>query len=550
MTPYLEKGVPFKELLTLDVFKHASLIAGAKGLDHLVQRVNVMEVPDINDWVTSNELIITTGYPYRDHPELFLELIPLLVQKGVAGLGIKPKRYLDSIPDVVIELANKLDFPLLELPANTVFSEVVRSVMEKIFDKETQLVEVIQGHLLEITGMLTERNGVEKFIVQLEEFLHLPIILVDHHNQIFSSKVFPEINDFINEIPLDAIRDGVQSSTIHMEDKTINYHVARIPGHFKNNPFLLLLEYNHSFTSVDFLTINRSCALIGLELMNREASRKVEYKYRNLFVRDLLLGHTLTITDIHLRAEACGYKLNGGVYEALLVIWKNGSPSSNLLLALCTSLQDIFQEQQETSILTTVYDDEIIFVIEKEEKKLLDALVEKIFHHIEKVQGVIGIEGEFIVCRGHHVSSSIKIRESYEEAKKVSEGVLSSKLEDRIVSSEKLGIYRILKLLPKSSEIDKFINQLLGPLKRYDEQNQSLYLDTLEIYFNQNRNMKASAEILSIHYNTIVYRIDRIRSILGVDIDDPEVQLQIQIALKIMKMKAPKTKLEIGGSVL
>lgn len=44
------------------------------------------------------------------------------------------------------------------------------------------------------------------------------------------------------------------------------------------------------------------------------------------------------------------------------------------------------------------------------------------------------------------------------------------------------------------------------------------------------------ARELFTHYNTVLYRLDRIREVAGVDLDDPEQRLNLQIALKIMRM--------------
>ncbi|NLE93431.1 MAG: PucR family transcriptional regulator, partial [Chloroflexi bacterium] len=40
------------------------------------------------------------------------------------------------------------------------------------------------------------------------------------------------------------------------------------------------------------------------------------------------------------------------------------------------------------------------------------------------------------------------------------------------------------------------------------------------------------------HYNTVVYRINRIRDILKIDLKDPETAFAIQFALKIRDLLA------------
>jgi hypothetical protein len=70
-TPYSAEsaGLRVREVLAAPCLADARVLAGASGLDRIVSRLNVMEVPDILPWVKPNELLLTTGYPLRDDPE-------------------------------------------------------------------------------------------------------------------------------------------------------------------------------------------------------------------------------------------------------------------------------------------------------------------------------------------------------------------------------------------------------------------------------------------------------------------------------------------------
>ena len=59
---------------------------------------------------------------------------------------------------------------------------------------------------------------------------------------------------------------------------------------------------------------------------------------------------------------------------------------------------------------------------------------------------------------------------------------------------------------------------------------------TLEVYFEHNTNLSQAAEALFIHRNTLIYRMERIASLTGLDLDDPETRLAMQLALHIYRM--------------
>ena len=95
-------GVAVGDVLGLPQLAQSRLVAGRAGLDRVVRSVNVMEVPDILDWVKPDELLLTTAYPLREDPAALEQLVPHLVDQGLAGMAIKPTRYIGSIPPVMV----------------------------------------------------------------------------------------------------------------------------------------------------------------------------------------------------------------------------------------------------------------------------------------------------------------------------------------------------------------------------------------------------------------------------------------------------------------
>ena len=132
----MNQGLAISEVLALPALTGARLVGGAGGRDRRVRQVNVMEVPDILDWVAPDELLLTTAYPLRDDPAALATLIPRLAAKGLAGMALKPTRYIGHIPAIMVEEADRLDFPLLELPARTSFNEVINEVLTSILDRQ------------------------------------------------------------------------------------------------------------------------------------------------------------------------------------------------------------------------------------------------------------------------------------------------------------------------------------------------------------------------------------------------------------------------------
>lgn len=146
------------DLCRLDSLQGVTVLTGTEHLDNEIEHINVMEVPDIDNWVQKNEFLMTTGYMFMNNPEKFVELIPNLKEKGVAALGIKTKRFIYDIPEAVINCANECQFPLLLLPEQTTFSIVIRECMEHILISEKEHKSMLLKKLL--TGDYTRINEI------------------------------------------------------------------------------------------------------------------------------------------------------------------------------------------------------------------------------------------------------------------------------------------------------------------------------------------------------------------------------------------------------
>ena len=135
---------------------------------------------------------------------------------------------------------------------------------------------------------------------------------------------------------------------------------------------------------------------------------------------------------------------------------------------------------------------------------------------------------------------SISIRDSLEKvpalhAEALNIHRISGKSHVRLpkMTYEDLGIYAILSLLPDNGLVNRFRQRLLDPVRDYDLEHDTKLMETLIEYYANDCNAKLTARKTFSHYNTVLYRLSRLKEILNLDIDEPEIKLQIQIALKL-----------------
>ncbi len=529
-----------RELLGIPLLKEARLLAGGKGIQRAVTRVNVMEVPDVISWVRPGEFLMTTGYPFRDEPERLQQLVPELVKRGVAALGITTKRYFDNLPPEVIEEAEKHGLPLLELPADTVFSDVVRIVMERVLAQETSELADLQNRIQSMTRLLLEGSGLYAFLDAMEDMLDNPVAVVRENDKPWLSKSLrsaepTEVWPLLQSLTFKQVGRGTNSGFMLLQNAYRTY-VNPIPTRRMKQACLVLLERNRDIQPLDALSVDRLSSLAGLELANVEAVREVEGKYLDQFLQDWLSGKIVSDADWKLRADVCGCAIPEGTPMcAILVGWRTPEPAEKLR-EIARRLRSERLRSVDGLLAAPIGDDLALVlpighlthsVTERE-----DAFAQLVNRLLAELRTVLG-DRELKLYAGRIIERSDGLQGSWAQAKRARQVSEVCGLPGEIVAYDRLGVYSLLYLIPSGEEREQFLKKFALPLQQADRKGGGRLVETLEMFFRCNGNIKLTSEKLYAHYNTIVYRLEKAQSILGVSLDDPEDRLQLHLALKL-----------------
>lgn len=129
-----KQGVSVREILRLPILKDAKVVSGIEGLDRIVRSIDNMEVPEIKPWLREGEILLTTTYPIRQEPSLLTQLVEDLAQVGAAALAFKPGRFIQEIPNEMIEASNRYQLPVITIPVDIPFIDITNAVMELVLN--------------------------------------------------------------------------------------------------------------------------------------------------------------------------------------------------------------------------------------------------------------------------------------------------------------------------------------------------------------------------------------------------------------------------------
>jgi PucR family transcriptional regulator, purine catabolism regulatory protein len=132
------------------------------------------------------------------------------------------------------------------------------------------------------------------------------------------------------------------------------------------------------------------------------------------------------------------------------------------------------------------------------------------------------------------------LREAYREAKDAVS--ISNELGDREQSTfyGDLKLFQFLLALKERNleQMRRFYQETLEPLVIHDERKQGDLIRTLNGFFDANGNLAKAATDLDVHRNTLVYRLDRISELTGLDLNDSDNRLILNLALKVQRVLA------------
>ncbi|HHX86967.1 MAG TPA: hypothetical protein GX693_02170 [Firmicutes bacterium] len=560
-------GITVEEALTLGVVNRLNVVGGSDGLNRVIKLVNVIEAPDIMDWVLEGEFLLTTGYSFREFPELMTMLITKMAQANSSGLAIKPKRFIKEIPSDLIASANRYGIPLLEVPYDLSFSEIIAPILGVITSKQNQVLQKLEQGNRKLTEMMLHGSTLNDLCYETSMLIHNPVGIMDREGKLYVSPLCPNKDQFELFFSKDSIEikneklrfgnikevkysmESTSKESTSEKDRPNTLQAVRIPIVADKSDYGHIYSIiNNPISEPDILLLERAATIAALDFTKRKAIFEIEKNYHNEFLEILLSYDSENEEEIIKRAR----KFNLDLQKPTAVIIINDQWETSDLDQIPPSLKGINEQTAKEQLLTVIHsfrglpDYNHLFVGIKGAYIIIVAQLSEdnpngnLKDIVSNLLNFLTAEDRF--KNNHQIkigvgrpSNSIgNIKQSYREAwEALRVGLLSKK--SSVIYFEDLGFFKILS--EKSGpELNKFVEELLHPVLEYDHQKNGELIKTLQTYFETNRNFKLTSQKMFTHYNTILYRIKKIEQLTGISLDNPEDSLNVEIAINIHKL--------------
>lgn len=544
-------GISIEDLLRLDVMKNCDLIAGFRGGRNTISRINIMADPDIIEWTSPGEFLLTTAYFFKkDNIDEQKDLIKECASKNLAGIGIKIIPYIDELPYEVIELANDLSFPIIDIHHSIPLSDIMMDAFKEIFNKQASLLERLEKVHEKLMSAMLKGNGLEELTNIIEQNIKNPVIL----NLRYSGETIECIGDIDEEIYRELkkqlrvfynVKNSQNKLKQLIEDKVLinGRYVKRmimpivlreqIHGH------LFFWSINTPLGGFDLSIIESASTTIALFLLQELSIKEVEIRYRSEYFEDLISIDLKRKRKALDRASFFNFKPND-YYIVEVMSFKNEDETISIdyrqdsLNPIVSKIEELISYLNLKGIVSTKgHGIQILLSFSREHK-----IKEKVEEFNKNMMKSISNENKNVDVKigiGRVYENLENVDKSFQDAvRAVRIGKVIT--EEKIVTYEELGIFKILCQDFLIEELEDFYNCTLKSLVDYDTKRSTELVKTLNSYFKNNGNLTRISEELFTHYNTILYRIGRICEITNMDLNNPNHRLNLEIATKIKEL--------------
>ncbi len=348
-------------------------------------------------------------------------------------------------------------------------------------------------------------------IHQMKDIIGRTIGVIDENGIVIACSEFSKIGESKQRIREEL---AFSSETVVYEDYT--YRFINIAG---KNECITFVEGNDTHAA-------KMAELLAIFLGNIKSLYDEKYD-KGSFIKNIILDNILP-SDIYIKSNELHFSND----ENRVVIVAKFMPSPELkpyeilesLVGSGESDYVINISEQDVVIVREIDRSVEIEEIEKYARDILDRMAKE--HGTRALIGISSI-----------VENLKELARAYKEARIALEVGKVFDIEKPIMSYKNLGIGRLIYQLP-TTLCEIFLGEVFkkGSLESLDRET----LMTVQSFFENNLNVSETSRKLFVHRNTLVYRLEKIRKLTGLDLREFDHAVTFKVALMVKKYLSSK----------
>ena len=542
-----------RKLLESEQFPKMKLLCGEKGLDLEVKGIRIIEIEDMERYLTGGEILITSFQVYLSCSDREVEQhFEDLVKSDISGFIVKKRKEYDPTGrrlSLLEKHCKKYEIPLVEISEDSYYWGIIRYVMIQVFDKDTARLKYFKITHDSFNTFILKNNGSSNTASDIIKFLSImienPVVLYygdlncmvstnsDNSKLILSDEIQPYKPNIITKFQY----------MKQMKGSCVQY-VVKFAILSEVEIYITITEENRELTELDYMAIENAIINLQYGFLSEFAQNEVKKTYQRDIIHNILNG-LLSSKEMTEAAAQLGMK-ESDTYRVVdfHTIKKNvqrkytkeqlhevGVIEGELMHLLPDAL--IYRNMDQIVMIQQVDSNQTELEYQKEMEEVEDVIQRSILYRKKDTDFQIGI--------GKSVEGYQRLKESYQEASRAIKYIdiirlVTGDKNKSVVHYSSLGFFQIFGEIDDVTELERYIPETLKKLYLYDDEHKGELITTLQMYLRNNQSIKKTASAMFVHYRTISYRLEKIKQISGINFDNANEVLAVSNGLIIYKM--------------
>ena len=542
-----------RKLLESEQFPKMKLLCGEKGLDLEVKGIRIIEIEDMERYLTGGEILITSFQVYLSCNDREVEQhFEDLVKSDISGFIVKKRKEYDPTGrrlSLLEKHCKKYEIPLVEISEDLYYWGIIRYVMMQVFDKDTARLKYFKITHDNFNTFILNNNGSSNTASDIIKFLSImienPVVLYygnlncmvstnsDNSKLILSDEIQPYKPNIITKFQY----------MKQMKGSCVQY-VVKFAILNEMEIYITITEENRNLTELDYMAIENAIINLQYGFLSEFAQDEVKKKYQRDIVHNILNG-LLSSKEMTEAAAQLGMK-ESDTYRVVdfHTIKKNvqrkytkeqlqevGVIVGELMYLLPDAL--IYRNMDQIVMIQQVDSNQTELEYQKEMEEVEDVIQRSILYRKKDTDFQIGI--------GKSVEGYQRLKESYHEASRAIKYIdiirlVTGDKNKSVVHYSNLGFFQIFGEIDDVTELERYIPETLKKLYLYDDEHKGELITTLQMYLRNKQSIRKTADEMFVHYRTISYRLEKIKQISGINFDNANEVLAVSNGLIIYKM--------------
>ncbi len=538
--------ITVEEIRKLALPLSTRIISGEGLLDRAVTWTTVIHPEDdiTSKSVQKHELILfaPVNNPPRAHSDS--ELVHWSAKVRAAAMIFSA-----AVNPTALAEAKSYNLPVLTLPDNIRIRDVEKTIISLLVYRKGQIERRGTQIYRQLTQISSRNEGMNELIGAMARLTKKAVIIHDKRLHPLSHKLQPQFVDIWDDVELFLKKQDNLPVELHDRHRVVDVDppvlmqalpiagmarlVAPIITSNIGRGYLSIIGREGDLDEIDQLVCEHGAAACALEMAKQKAINETEKRLRGTFLDRLLLG------DVSLQeAVRQGERFNHDMTQthlAFVLSWRGeNQPSLRRLETIVNTV--ITYERAAALVWIRETEGEVVVFHATDFEDPIDSSMELSLAFSKEINEQYP-QNRVAIGLGQ-VARDINIwRASYRDAVRAME--LAERLQTDIpLFIGDLGVYQLILSLSDRDKLSDFCEHTLGLLTDYDMRQKADLIKTLEAFFNCHGNLSQAATSLIVHRNTLLYRMNRINEIAGIDLNRPETRLALHLALTIRRLLA------------